>query len=832
MDQYRKNYLRAQKKAAEIIMLKNNNYLGDVTSADITVRADVSYVPNIRSWQRIDGYRAKESEEDTENCLKNAAYRWIRSSEGGSSVFIMDKVGGEIAVLYGSGSASNSADIFRSSVPECRVSVTEWKGHTCRYNGVIVGTMSSMHFADSFITMMDNGAGCYVACIAVQAGDEEIWDKVRENESLIRYLEKYKSFQRVYGNATRRVEETVIPEVARAIETLKEENQFLMRNAGRGFARGCVRFGAEDATTYKRLARGLRSCMNYSADDQEGFEPVRVMDVDRICNGIAECLAVPRVYVSNPICRGYYDLISWQRVTDMAEFCSMPMRSGKGFYVRNYRIDNNSSDIFPVVRPVTGDVIRIGTIHGENVGASIPISSLYSHTFVTGATRTGKTTTVKKIIKELNDRDIPALVIEAAKKEYIQLLPTLPNLRILTPGNDGQQLYINPLQVEDGTLIENHIDAVVRSITAATAGEHPIPEALEGLLRQTYKQAGWEYGMMAYTDKEKPFPTFRDAFENIPDYIRNHARYGPEVRQNLEGALTLRMENLYTGSLGRTFSRAFGITAKELLETPTVIELADFSDSGTGFLMNMLLFKLHGYLSRLAATNSLKRVIVVEEAHNIFRATLSEDTGRARNNEYFEKMLAEISASGTGMILCDQRPSIMSDAVMANTSVKITHAVSSAMDSSIMATALQLSDAQKNRLGELGRGECLIGLRGVIGVQHTSAEALKVPERSNAACHICFSRFRCRAAAVEKLLQNMDTFQIRYHIAKVQANPYNSAVLARNIDQMLADLNVSAAIQTKCCLLGNMLQKYGNISFQEARVIVNSYVKYLRGGND
>lgn len=28
--------------------------------------------------------------------------------------------------------------------------------------------------------MMDDGAGCYVACIAVQAGDEEIWDKVRE----------------------------------------------------------------------------------------------------------------------------------------------------------------------------------------------------------------------------------------------------------------------------------------------------------------------------------------------------------------------------------------------------------------------------------------------------------------------------------------------------------------------------------------------------------------------------------------------------------------------------------------------------------------------------
>lgn len=83
-------------------MLKNNNYLGDVTSADITVRADISYVPNIRSWQRIDGYRAKESEEDTENCLKmlhidGSAVRkavarcllWIRSAE--KSQYCMDQ---------------------------------------------------------------------------------------------------------------------------------------------------------------------------------------------------------------------------------------------------------------------------------------------------------------------------------------------------------------------------------------------------------------------------------------------------------------------------------------------------------------------------------------------------------------------------------------------------------------------------------------------------------------------------------------------------------------------------------------------------------------------
>jgi hypothetical protein len=57
-------------------------------------------------------------------------------------------------------------------------------------------------------------------------------------------------------------------------------------------------------------------------------------------------------------------------------------------------------------------------------------------------------------------------------------------------------------------------------------------------------------------------------------------------------------------------------------------------------------------------------------------------------------------------------------------------------------------------------------------------------------------------------------------------------MLARNIDNMLADLNISAASATKICLLGTMLMKYGQISYQEGRVIVSSYRKYLKGGNE
>lgn len=831
MNQYREQAIQAQKAAAMVNLLKKNNYLSAAGANDAVISDGNTFVPTIRRWYRIEGFRAKEDEKATKEAVRRAVYGWLRGANSNCSAFVMDRAGNEIRVLYGTGSNADMTSVFSSAVPECIVHNAEWEGCCYTYNGILTGTISADGFADVFADM--KGEKCYVACVVIPVNDDEVWEKIRENEMLIGRLGQFKSYQRVYGNATKRTEEIPVPEIVRAVSLLKDENVFLSSNAGRGFVRSCIRFGAADRETYNRLGTVLRSCMYYDSDNQEGFEPVRILDVYGNAAGFRGCLAVPRVNISNQAYSGYADLVSWQTLQSLERFCSMPVNSYAGFYVRNNNVTDNTLKVFPEIRPVEESGIAVGDFVSSSVPAVIPLSALYSHALVSGATRSGKTTTVKRIVKGLYDIGIPSLIIEAAKKEYIGLLSEIPELKVLTPGTDGTQLFINPLQAETGTLIENHVDAVVRAITASTAGEHPIPEALEGLLKQTYEKAGWRYGMMAYEDKNKPFPTFKDAYDNIPEYIRTHARYGAEVKQNLEGALTLRTENMYTGALGRSFSKAFGVTAKELLEIPSVIELSDFSDTGTEFLMNILLFKLHCYISRLPESSILKRVIVVEEAHNVFRKTFLEDSSRARSNDYFEKMLAEISASGTGMILCDQRPGIMSDAVIANTSVKIVHALTAAKtDLALMASSLALSDTQAERIMEFDKGICLIGIRGVPGVQHVKVRPLENGGSLNPACHICAGRFRCRKASVLTMIQSMDEGRIRYHISKIQANPYNTAVLSQNIDYMLRDLNVSAAAVTKCCLLGVLLQKYGTTSYREARVILNSYSKYLKGGEN
>ena len=822
MDMYRKNFLKAQGIAERIIQSDRNRFLATISAGDVRIE-ETSFMPSISWWNQLKGYRLKNDSNDTLHSLHGVLYEWIRSgnASGSSSAFVISETDGKLSIFYGSGNSNEAGALFKNSLPECEITDSSWDGCRFPFNGILTGTITSSGVAD--IVARTHINGFYVACICVPTPDEDVQQRITENESIIAYLNDYKSFQRVYGNASRRVEEIPVPIVARAISVLKEENEFLIRNMGTGMVRGAVRFGAADRIGYDRLKSAIVSGMNHTHDVRQGFEPVRCFDVNGVHHNWKDCLSIPCVSENG----NHYYMITWQLIESIASFCTPPINSYEGFYVKNYHVDENAIDAFPLTNSVSEPGIDIGMVYNTSRGAIIPYRAMLSHTFVCGSPNNGKTTTVKRVLKELHDIGVPFTVIEAAKKEYIGLLAEVPELRIYTPGTDGIKLVINPLQPEEGVLIENQADAVVRAIVASHGGEHPIPEALDGLLKQTYEKAGWKYGMMAYHDEKHPFPTFADALKNIPEYIAKHAQYGPEVKKNLEAALTLRTEHLDSGALGTIVEQPYGLSAGEILKSPSVIELADFSSSSSEFLMNILLFKFHSYLSRQPEEHVLKRVIVVEEAHNVFRRTLNEESGRALNNNYFERMLAEIRSSGTGMVLSDQRPSIMSEAVMANTTVKIVHSMGASEDRELIGRAMGLSDFQMLKTQEFDAGECIVGIRGLYGVQHVRVKALENYPVGNAACHICSSRFRCRKEAVQRMIGGMDQEKLYYHLAKVQSNPYNVPQLAFHIDGMLRDLNITAAVSTKLCLLGEILAS-GRLSFQDCRVITNAYSNYLK----
>ena len=59
-------------------------------------------------------------------------------------------------------------------------------------------------------------------------------------------------------------------------------------------------------------------------DEQEGFEPIRILDVHGNIQGRNGCLAIPRINILNSAYHGYADLVSWQTMQSLIEFCSMP----------------------------------------------------------------------------------------------------------------------------------------------------------------------------------------------------------------------------------------------------------------------------------------------------------------------------------------------------------------------------------------------------------------------------------------------------------------------------------------------------------------------------
>lgn len=824
MDYIGKKYKDAQLMAEKIILMKKGNCLEQMGSSGFRMDSN-SYVPAITKWFRLDGFRMNSDKTSTMEHVRNAVSGWIRGTAGigSDAAYVIFRQNDNTSVLFGSNCSETDA-IFKSNISECSIRPGDFSNLTFEINGLFTGTLSSMGTADALIS--SSTQDFYVSCFFTPIADSDVREIIVNNRKYVNILNEYKSFQRNYGNSSRRTETIPVPCVIQALDILKEETEYLENNIGRGFVRAMVRYGTKTERDFHTISSIINS--GFTHENGKEFEPVRRFRLEGVCSNVRDYLTVPYARINNADFVGNVHSLSLQHNGCIASFCTPSLLSCDGYYVKNYSVDEDSVEDFTVPERIKGESIKIGNILNSHEYAMIPVTEMIKHSFITGSTGTGKTTTVKTILCELYEKGIPFTVIEAAKKEYFTLIKKVPELQVYTPGTDGRELLVNPLQPEDGVLIENHVSAVVRALLASTGGEHPIPEAFNGLLKQTYKEFGWEYGMLAYTDEYKPFPTFADVLRNVDRYIEKHAKYGAEVRQNLTAALTLRTETMNEGALGHLFSNHFGLMSEDLLGTPSIIELSDFSEESVAFLMNILLFRFQCYLSRKPESSELRRVIVVEEAHNVFKKTISEDNGRALSNNYFDKMLAEIRSSGTGLIISDQRPGILSEAIMENTAIKIVHSLD-ADNRDYAGHAINMSDFQIKKIGEFVHGECLISIRGKYSVQHAHIKQTKETEGNfNPACHICANRFRCKHAAVSQMIESMDEELLDFHVKKITSNPYNPGVLERNITDMLKGLNVMASDGTKICFVGKIIQQYSNSSEQEQRIIINTYYNYLK----
>jgi len=167
---------------------------------------------------------------------------------------------------------------------------------------------------------------------------------------------------------------------------------------------------------------------------------------------------------------------------------------------------------------------------------------------------------------------IPYMVFEPAKTDY-RAIKTIgqrngastSRIEVYTPGNDRVSPFrFNPLELLPGIDVDEHIENVLCCFQGAVPMSGPLPALLREALEEVYGK---------YPKPERP-PVIRDLVSTA-EAILTSDRYSAETRSDIRTALSVRVDVLSRGLIGRVFQCRYSVPSIEhLMMVPSIIEAA------------------------------------------------------------------------------------------------------------------------------------------------------------------------------------------------------------------------------------------------------------------
>lgn len=398
---------------------------------------------------------------------------------------------------------------------------------------------------------------------------------------------------------------------------------------------------------------------------------------------------------------------------------SLPLTSIPGVLVREQASfgrniigsDASADNIVPL-----GSLSHFGNIENTNpVGLNSNL--LTSHMFVTGATGSGKSNTIYGILSNLLQKGVKSLVIEPAKGEYKNVFGGRDDFHVLgTNPNLMPLLKVNPFSFPKGIHVEEHIDRLIDIFNACWPMYAAMPAVLKESICRAYESCGWD--LVTSTSEYDIFPTFEDVENELNVYI-NESEYSADSKGDYKGAIGTRLQSLSNGIVGKIFSGQ-ELSSEELFNRNNIIDLSRVGSVETkSLIMGILVIKLNEYrMSENIGMNlPLRHVTVLEEAHNLLRATSSVQTQESSNLtgksvEMIASSIAEMRTYGEGFIIADQSPALLDKAAISNTNTKIIMNLPNQEDKLIAATSIGLTEQQTNELSRLKTGLAVVYQKG------------------------------------------------------------------------------------------------------------------------
>ncbi|MBE9258512.1 ATP-binding protein [Dolichospermum sp. LEGE 00246] len=374
-----------------------------------------------------------------------------------------------------------------------------------------------------------------------------------------------------------------------------------------------------------------------------------------------------------------------------------------------------------------GEVLEGGT--ATTLKYPLALDALNKHGLITGITGSGKTVTTQKIIKGLQNNNIPFLIIEPAKREYVtwaeNLNKTLPEenqIIIYEPGSSNNQrnLSINPFDFISQEQILSHIDRLKSILNATFPMQEVLPMILENLLFSAYKATSWIDSDPRIKPSRIPNLSYLlQLLENDPNLI--HKNYEEKIKGNIVAALTTRINSLCLGWKEKLFNQESTPWA-EIFDRNVVINLSHLGDDNDKALAMAVLFLFlyeyrqdqHEHPEKYSekSPNLLHHLTIIEEAHRILlkstHTNFEQANPQGKVAEMFASILSEIRAYGEGLLIIDQVPSRLIPDAIKNTNFKIVHRLVATDDRDAMSASMSLNLEQSQVINKLRTGQAIV----------------------------------------------------------------------------------------------------------------------------
>lgn len=348
----------------------------------------------------------------------------------------------------------------------------------------------------------------------------------------------------------------------------------------------------------------------------------------------------------------------------------------------------------------------------------LDVEKLSGHIFVTGSTGSGKSNTVYQLLDQLNKNDVKFLVIEPAKGEYKNVFGHRDDVRVFgTNPKQAELLRINPFKFpssgDNAIHVLEHIDRLIEIFNVCWTMYDAMPAMLKKAMLEAYRASGWNLETSCNAISDELFPNFADLLEQLKKAI-DESDYSAEIKSNYKGALVTRVESLTNGLNKQIFS-SDEIDNAVLFDGNVVVDLSRVGSQETkSLIMGILVMRLGEYRMATATkmNEDLKHITVLEEAHNILRATTGEGAGgsnmAAKSVEMLSNAIAEMRTFGEGFIIADQSPSAVDISAIRNTNTKIIMRLPDETDRRLAGKASGVTDEQLEEIAKLPKGVAVV----------------------------------------------------------------------------------------------------------------------------